>query len=270
MKIFMYIDLEGATGIVSIKHQANPDAQGYQEARRFLMSDVNSAISGAVEAGADEILLYDMHHYGLNVILEDLHPKASVIMGKPQGLFLDRTFAGVLFIGFHSMAGTEGGMLTHTYTSGIESINLNGRPAGEIEMEAALAGEVGVPVIMVSGDSRAIEQAEESLGNIEFAVVKYAASEDGALCLPPAVTSKLISKRAKKAVKRRGKIKPFVIEPPVELRIKYYDPKKVPNLPEKGGKEGIEIKKTDSKTLLIKCKSLRTVWQRYKRDLLVE
>ncbi|MQY59361.1 MAG: aminopeptidase, partial [Clostridia bacterium] len=82
MKIYIIIDMEGITGVVSPDKQAKPGSPGYQEAREFLMSDLNATVEGALEGGASDVLIYDMHYYGLNVILDKLHPKAKIIMGN--------------------------------------------------------------------------------------------------------------------------------------------------------------------------------------------
>ena len=51
MKIYVMCDLEGITGIVNFEQQVKPGAPQYEEARRFLMSDLNGAIRGAVDGG---------------------------------------------------------------------------------------------------------------------------------------------------------------------------------------------------------------------------
>lgn len=225
MKIYILTDMEGITGVVSPDKQAKPGSSGYQEAREFLMSDLNAAVEGALEGGASEILIYDMHYYGLNVILDKLHPKAKIIMGNPHivplEMGLNNTFKGMLMIGFHAMAETEGALLSHTYSHDIKALYLNGVLVGEIGMEAAIAGTYGVPLIMISGDSKGIEEGEKIVEDFEEATVKHAISEEGAVCFSPSVTRDIIRRKAESAVKRINEFKPYQPKPSGDKRNRY-------------------------------------------------
>jgi len=216
VKIYIITDMEGITGVVSPDKQAKPGSPGYEEAREFLMSDLNAAVEGVLEGGASEVLIYDMHYYGLNVILDKLHPKAKIIMGNPHivspEMGLNNTFKGMLMIGFHAMAETKGALLPHTYSYDMKALYLNGVLMGEIGMEAAIAGLYGVPLIMVSGDSKGIEEAEKILedsGKPETATVKYAIDDEGAVCLPLSISKKIIKEKTLSAVKRINEFKPY-------------------------------------------------------------
>ena len=87
-----------------------------------------------------------------------LHEAAHLVGGGPHNPRfpgLDHSFAGVLLIGYHAMAGTEAAVLDHTYDSQrIRSIAINGQQMGEVELDALWAGRLGVPVLMVSGDDK--------------------------------------------------------------------------------------------------------------------
>ncbi len=213
MKIYILTDMEGITGVVSPDKQAKPGSPGYEEAREFLMSDLNATVEGALEGGASEILIYDMHYYGLNVLLDKLHPKAKLIMGNPHivppEMGLNNTFKGMLMIGFHAMAETKEALLPHTYSYDMKALYLNGVLVGEIGMEAAIAGSYGIPLIMISGDSKAMEEGERILENFEKATVKYAIDDEGAVCLPLSISKEIIKEKALSAVKRINDFKPY-------------------------------------------------------------
>jgi len=74
MKIFLLVDMEGISGVVGFNEQAKPDGSMYQEARKYLLSDVNAAVQGALKGGAKEVVIFDMHFYGLNLKLDELPP----------------------------------------------------------------------------------------------------------------------------------------------------------------------------------------------------
>jgi D-amino peptidase len=213
VKIYIIIDLEGVTGVVSPDKQAKPGSPGYQEARGFLMSDLNATVEGALEGGASQVLIYDMHYYGLNVILDKLHPQAKIIMGNPHivppEMGLNNTFKGMLMIGFHAMAETEGALLPHTYSYDMRALYLNGVLMGEIGMEASIAGTYGIPLVMLSGDSKGIEEGKEIVEDFEEATVKYAIDDEGAVCLPLSISKEIIKEKALSAVKRINDFKPY-------------------------------------------------------------
>lgn len=227
MKIFIMVDMEGVSGVTDLNKQATPGAPDYQRAREYLMSDVNAAIEGVIEAGAKEILVFDMHHYGLNILLDKINPQAKVIIGKPAKIYpllkLDEFYRGMMMIGYHAMAGTTGGMITHSYASSIKNLYLNNVLIGEIGMEAAIAGTYEVPLIMVSGDSKAMEEGKDLPTDFEKAVVKYAINEHSAICLPLSVTRKIIKEKAKAAIKRIKEFKPYLVASPYEIRVEFFE-----------------------------------------------
>lgn len=227
MKIFIMVDMEGISGVVDFNKQATPEGSDYQRAREYLMSDVNAAIEGAIEAGAKEIVVFDMHYYGLNILLDKINPQVKVVIGKPAKIYpllkLDESCKGMMMIGYHAMAGTKGGLITHTYDFSMKNLYLNDILIGEIGMEAAIAGTYGVPLIMVSGDSKAMKEVKELPTDFEKAVVKYAINEHSALCLPLSVTRKIIKEKAKSAVKKIEEYKPYVVSSPYIIRVEFFE-----------------------------------------------
>jgi len=61
MNFFIRTDLEGATGVAEEWSHFSPGGQEHESARRFLTGDVNAAIEGAFEGGAEEIVVLDGH-----------------------------------------------------------------------------------------------------------------------------------------------------------------------------------------------------------------
>jgi D-amino peptidase len=61
MKVFVMTDLEGATGVAGDWADFNPGGREHDPARRMLTGDVNAAIQGAYEGGADEVVVLDGH-----------------------------------------------------------------------------------------------------------------------------------------------------------------------------------------------------------------
>ena len=218
MKIFIMTDLEGISGI-SRKEQVD-NSEPYALER--LMADVNAAIRGAFDGGADEVYVEDGHGGGNNFIKELLDPRAVQTKNAGAGA-TDMTTADAIFlIGAHAMSGTQNAFLDHTQSSiAWHDYFVNGKRCGEIAQEAIYAGAFGVPVVMVSGDFAACAEAREFFGNIRTAVVKYAECRNEAQCLPEEEAERRIYEAAKDALSLIGKAKPYKVTLPAEIKIEY-------------------------------------------------
>jgi D-amino peptidase len=228
MKILIATDMEGITGVTTWD-QVTPGHAEYARFRRLMTQDVNAAIRGAMEAGADEILVADGHWNGSNILIEELDVHARLNTGSPspfsmmQGI--DESVAGVMFIGYHARNGSPNAILDHTWSaSTVANVWLNNVLTGEYGLNAAVAGHFSVPVIMVSGDQTACAQVTELLGEVETAVVKQATGRFAAECLTPQVAQELISTSAAGAVRRLadGDVPdPFVLDSPVQVVVEF-------------------------------------------------
>jgi D-amino peptidase len=104
MKAVVYVDIEGASGVVRFK-ETGEGAFDYEQARGHLTHDCNAIIEGALVAGATEIVLHDTHGYGFrNVLLDDLHLAAEAVRGLPVCLFerLRRGHGTYLLVAAHA------------------------------------------------------------------------------------------------------------------------------------------------------------------------
>jgi D-amino peptidase len=228
MKILIAADMEGITGVTTWD-QVTPGHAEYARFRRLMTQDVNAAIRGAFEAGAEEILVADGHWNGSNILIEELDTRARLNTGSPspfsmmQGI--DGSVDGVMFIGYHARNGSQNAVLDHTWSaSTVANVWLNNRLTGEYGLNAAVAGHFGVPVIMVSGDQTACAQVTELLGKVETAEVKQATSRFAAECLTPQSTQELIFTTAARAVARLADgdaPDPFVLDAPVQLVVEF-------------------------------------------------
>lgn len=224
MKKFMIrCDMEGATGIVSME-QSDPGGKEYNSGKNMFNMDLKAVIDGLNEAGADEIFVYDEHFYGRNVELADLPPNVFVICGKPPyrpdwAGGLDPTFAGLILVGFHSMALTPSALLAHTYEEEILEMDVNGIKVGEIGLETMIAGELGVPLILVTADSEGIREAKELISDVEGVSVKESLGDNSALCYSCRTTRRIIKESAVKAAFKAEKMEPYKLESPVVLTV---------------------------------------------------
>jgi len=205
MKLLIAVDMEGISGVVSWDH-VNIEHPEYQRFRRIMTQDVNAAIRGAAEGGADEIVVTDGHWNNTNLLIEELDPRARLNSGGPtpfsmvQGV--DQGVDAALFIGYHARMGTPQAILDHTWSSArVANLWLNQRICGETGLNGAVCGAFGVPVLLVSGDQAVCAEAAEWIEGIGAVQVKCATGRSGAECLPPAQAQGLIQAGAARAVR---------------------------------------------------------------------
>lgn len=201
--------MEGATG-VTWPADVEPGNPQWQRLRALLTGDVNAAVAGLCAGGADEVLVNDAHSTMRNLLLERLDPRASALTGRHKTLSMvegieDPAVAGVVFLGYHVGAGADG-VLAHTYLpNSITEVRVDGVLASEGRLNALVAEEFGVPVILVTGDDATCVDALEYAPSARTAAVKDHVSRYAAVCRPPQVTAQLIEERAKEAMSLAGR-----------------------------------------------------------------
>ncbi len=225
MRAYVVTDIEGAAGVSRWEQGGRDgDTPAKQAAMRLLTAEVNACVDGILDAvpGA-EVVIWDGHGNGA-IVFEDLHPRARLIARGPISApyLLDRGFDALYFVGQHAMAGTPGATLCHTYSSKtVEYFRLNGVPMGEFGCRAAMAGELGIPTVFVSGDDKAVAEAKALLPGIVGVAVKEGLGLELALHLPVVEARARIREGAAEAIRRAGEIPPVMVAPPYELEVRY-------------------------------------------------
>ncbi len=226
LKVYISADMEGIDGVVSSKQSSGTGSE-YEKYRRLMTLEVNAAVEGAYDAGATEVVVSDSHGNAQNIDLELLDARATLIRGWPRPLGmvhgLDETFGAVAFVGYHASEGQDPGILAHTFTGSVE-VSLNGRKVPEAGFAGATAGDLGVPVVFVSGDQVIAREAQAIFGPIETAVVKDAIGFNAAKMIHPERAREMIRAGVKRGVERRSAIKPFKLARPVTLELRCEDP----------------------------------------------
>ena len=227
MKVFLSFDMEGVAGIVDWDQCVGPGAD-YQMGCRLTLGEVNAAIDGALEGGADEILVNDSHWKMENLPPDELHGNATYLSGphKPHYMMegLDGSFGAVFFVAYHGSISGESSTLSHTYNPAVVShVELNGVRVGESGINALVARAHGVPVALVTGDQRTAEESEAFMPGAERVVVKQSITRFSASNLHPEVARQLIREGARRAVERAGELSPPAISLPARLDISFHN-----------------------------------------------
>ncbi|MGH2586203.1 MAG: M55 family metallopeptidase [Dehalococcoidia bacterium] len=220
MRVYISVDMEGITGVVHTT-QTSPGERDYERFRRIMTREANAAIQGALDGGADEILVNDSHGPMTNLLIEDLHPAARLLSGrpKPHGMMqgIGPGYDAAFFIGYHSRHGTTASVLDHTWSSAtIVHAELNDRPVCEGDLNAGLAGEFDVPVALVTGDETYCHQQQELLGeDLPVVAVKTSVGRFAADSLSLEEAHRRIREAAARALTTRRR--PYRFPPPHRL-----------------------------------------------------
>lgn len=252
-RIYISVDMEGIAGAVA-GDQILATGNEYQVFRKIMVGELLAAIAGAREAGATEFVVSDSHGGMHNLPIDDLPEDVKLIRGTPRPLGMmegidQGRYDGAMFIGYHASASNRRGVRAHTISSArLSEIRLNGTPASEGYLNAALAGQFGVPIILVTGDDAAVE--ELAMLKAEGVAVKRAIGFHSAESMTPAAARKRIQEAAKRAVGRIGGFAPFKLDRPpvVDVTFHFYRPAEILSwLPafERSGPRSVRFKGQD-------------------------
>ena len=255
-------DMEGVGGVVSYE-QARPGAPEYPKAQEWFMAELVALVEALKEGGADRVVIYDEHYWGRNIDVAQLPQGTEAICGKPPYRAdwaggLDESFAGMILLGLHSKAGTPGGLLPHTYEHDIADLVLNGVSVGEIGMEAAIAGDFGVPTVMIVGDSAAAAEAVSLLPGIQTVATKQSLSPTGAVCFPVTEITQRIRQTAARIVSRPPDVEPYTVGDRTELEIRLHAGPYLDTL-----RRLFPSQMTDDRTLALSGDTATAAWAEY-------
>ncbi len=256
--VFLITDAEGVGGICR-QDQTEPRDT---ELRQLLTGEINAAVEGFLGGGADEVVVWDGHDGSQTLSTLTIHPKAKLVMGALNAsMLMERGWSAVAYLGQHSKANVKGGVMAHSYSSlGIQLMKLNGKPVGEIDVIAAMAGHFGIPIIFLSGDQAAADELHGIVPDAELAVVKEGLARYACISLSAPAARELINQKARRSIDLIGKVKPYRVSSPVTLEIEYTTRNTLGLDAE--ARAGVEA--LDSQTIRVKGKDLLEAWQRYR------
>src|SRR3954466_9284829 len=233
MRVHIISDIEGVAGIVKWG-QTGGDQPLYHEARKLYTEEINAAVRGAKAAGAKEIVVMDCHgaggDYMFNSLLPaELDPDCEFVVQSEwteYTAFLEEGCDAALLVGMHAMAGTPDGVLSHTVSGQAwQTLRFNGTLVGETGINAALCGNWGCPVLLVTGDRAVCREGRELLGDgLTTVEVKEGLGRFSARMKTPQQARELIEAGAKKALSDLSAVKPYNPGRPCELAIEFTTP----------------------------------------------
>jgi D-amino peptidase len=265
VRVHVISDMEGVAGIVRWQ-QTSGGEKLYDEGRVLYTEEINAAVRGAKAAGATEIVVMDCHGaggaYDFNSLVPDLlDPDCEYVVQQEwteYTAFLESGCDAALFVGMHAMAGAAGGILSHTVSGQAwQNLRFNGTPVGETGINAALCGQWGVPVLLVTGDRAVCSEGRELLGDgLTTVEVKEGLGRFSARMKTPQRARDLIEQGAKNALSDLSAVEPYDPGRPCEIEIDFTSPDR---LQEYANRKGVEV--TGSRSIVVRGDDWWSAWQ---------
>ena len=265
MRVHIISDMEGVAGIVKWQ-QVSGGEKLYDEGRVLYTEEINAAVRGAKAAGATEIVVMDNHGaggpYSFNSLLPDLLDPACEYVVQEEWTeyvgFLESGCDACLLVGMHAMAGTADGVLSHPVSGQAwQNLRFNGRLVGETGINAALCGNWGVPVLLVTGDRAVCAEARELLGErLTTVEVKEGLGRFSARMQTPSRARELIEEGARQALSDLEAVAPYDPGRPCEIEIDFTTPDR---LQEYANRQGVEL--TGPRSIVVRGDDWWTAWK---------
>ncbi len=232
-RVYILVDMEGMGSAVkspeiiagnegpSFRDRTGPDY--WDHYREMLTQETNAAIRGARVGGARAFVVNEAHggNRFANLLPWSLDPEAILIRGYPKPMVMstgiDSSFGTVMMLAMHASSARRG-VMSHSYA--FTDFTVNGKALNEVGINALVAGEMGVPVSLVSGDDELLYEVREMLGDrVVYVTVKVALGANAAITYSPAAVQQLLADGAREAVRRSraGELKPFTLAKPYKV-----------------------------------------------------
>ena len=267
MRVHVISDIEGVAGVVK-SEQGDGGESLFEEARRLYTEEINASVRGAFKGGATEVVVMDCHGAGKGWTFNSLLPEALdprcewVVQNEWTEYtgFLEEGCDAALFVGIHARAGVADGVLNHTISgSDIYELRFNGTSVGETGINAALCGNFGCPVLLVTGDDAVCREAKELLGNSLTAVaVKLGLGRESARTVAPQRARELIEDGAKRALADLKAVSPYDPGRPCEIDVLLMGSHLVEPYRHR---HGIEV--VDGRRLVSRAEDWFTAWRQF-------
>jgi D-amino peptidase len=229
LKIYISTDMEGLPGINSWHQVNDKDPRFLNE---YLVETLKWVVDGIKASGhnseVDQILICDSHSLGENIPYDftEYDNRLYLIRGGLRDYYmmagLDSSFSTVFFVGYHAGVGTIHGIMDHTYSSAsVHEMRINGIRMNETLVNAAFAGEFGIPVSLVIGDRALVEELKSTLKETTLIETKIGLSRFSAIMKPKNVVKQEIIEGVKSALQKNKMIMPYRIQAPYKLEIEF-------------------------------------------------
>lgn len=202
-KMLLSVDIEGISNVNKRSWLNQKDKETYHKMCIEMTKDTNVAIEESINAGFQPYVV-DAHSKGKN-LLKDLLDKRAIKLEKNELVMMshiDEDFAGVIFIGYHGMAGTNTFCAHTNSTALVKKVIINQKEMSEGMTNAVIAKHFNVPVFYISGTDQGIKEMKEFMPDLIGTVVLN--SIDFENCTTTPNSRELMRKDVSKALKTNG------------------------------------------------------------------
>ena len=103
MKFMIAVDCEGESCVVGNSGKALSDSTDFLFARREATIETNACVRALFDSGTQEVVVWDCHGQGINLLIDKLDSRCRVVLGKgfkTRFPGLDESFSGILMVVF--------------------------------------------------------------------------------------------------------------------------------------------------------------------------
>jgi len=223
MNVYIQTDIEGIAGWASFEDVETKTVENLEHRKRMydlLTAEVNAAAKAAKDSGAQRICINDSHGTGYNIAFEELIEDCEINHGRgshfPTWLpAMDEGFDALVLVGMHAMGGELEGVCPHSKWV----VNDGEIYLSEASMAMALAGDLCIPAVLVSGDQVITSEVRNKVPQIRIAQVKHSYGPFCCRSVQPIRARKLIYNGVKEGLANLGSIEPYKIQGPVKLNL---------------------------------------------------
>lgn len=222
MKVILFVDLEGATGIDS--SQRSWIRCGSKEwevhGRDAITDDVCAVLKGCREAGVEEVFICDLHDQGNSIRQEKVHMiyPGCIVWSQLWDCPIPEDYDYAILVGLHAKTQSEG-IIPHSFRFDIQKLEVNGKNVGEIEMFVGLLQTYQIKTILTVGDYHGVKEGEEVVPGMVGAVVKSKFGEVTQL-LAREEANRVIIKKTLEALIKAEEIPTYeLFQPPFQVNL---------------------------------------------------
>ena len=223
-KFYVSVDLEGVACVVGNYGQGLGDGKNYAQGSR----EAAAAAKALFDCGAAAVTVWDCHGTGVNLDYSLFDKRCTFTLGAGSRLRfpgIEEGYDGILFLGYHAYD-APAATLAHVYFSYIgqdlfTDLNELTQETLSGQIDAAVAGKRGVPVLFVAADDVCVGQAKETFPWAETVVTKKALAWNSCISKHPQTACDEIYAGVQAACERLPEMRPFTIPEPFDYEIRY-------------------------------------------------
>ena len=176
-KLCIRANIEGPCGITAWEETEANGGRNYGYFSERMTAEVDAAAKGAEQAGFVSTVK-DAHDSARNINPMGLPKSSTLIRGWTRDCYcmmggLDQEdYDAVAFTGYHSEAVSSGNPLSHTMTTSVQRVTLNGDLCSEFLINAYMAAYRNIPIVFLSGDEALCRYAKALIPGIVTVTAK--------------------------------------------------------------------------------------------------